>query len=259
MVEPVRRRRRPSAWPWTGRFAWTGAAILLTGCELTDRVFPDPVTEDGDELLSLWWGSSIAALVVALVVWGLIVFAVVRYRRGRGERRPSQSASNIPVEIVYTVIPIVIVAVLFAFSYRTQQDVTDTEPAPDLVVDVVAFQWQWRFVYPQGVTITGTYDEPPVMVLPVGKRVRFRLFTTDVIHSLWVPQFLTKRDMIPGIENEFDVVVEERGQWVGRCAEFCGLDHYRMTLAVRAVPPSEYETWLTERRLDDSRERAAGR
>ncbi len=259
MVEPVRRQHRRRARPWSGWVAWPLAAILLSGCELTDRVFPDPVTEDGDELLSLWWGSSIAALVVALIVWGLIVFAVVRYRGGHGRRQPSQSASNIPVEIVYTVIPVVIVAVLFAFSYRTQQDVTDTEPDPDLVVDVVAFQWQWRFVYPEGVTITGTYEDPPIMVLPTGRRVRFRLFTTDVIHSLWVPQFMTKRDMIPGIENEFDLVVEEPGQWVGRCAEFCGLDHYRMTLAVRAVPPPEYETWLTERRLDQGLERAAGR
>ncbi len=226
------------------------SSVLLIGCGLPDRTFPDAVTRDGDELLSLWWGSSIAALAVALFVWGLVAFAVVRYRhRRRDDRAPSQSSSNIPLEIAYTAIPLVIVAVLFGFSFAVQRQVTSTDVEPDLAVDVIGFQWQWQFRYPsEGITISGTDEDPAVLVLPVGQRVRLNLRTTDVIHSFWVPQFLTKRDMVPGVDNEIDLTVDEPGRWTGRCAEFCGLYHYRMNFEVRAVPPREYRSWVSETR-----------
>ncbi len=229
--------------------AFAAASLLLSGCQLTDRVFPDPVTRDGDELLSLWWGSSIAALAVALLVWGLIVLVVVLgYRRRRRRVEASQAESNIPIEIFYTAVPLVIVAILFAYSFQTQRHVTGTEGEPDLVVDVIGFQWQWQFRYPEdGVIVTGTYEDPGILVLPVGERVRLRLVTSDVIHSFWVPQFMTKRDMIPGVENEIDLIVDRPGEWTGRCAEFCGLDHYRMNFGVRAVPRVEYLRWVAER------------
>jgi cytochrome c oxidase subunit 2 len=96
--------------------------------------------------------------------------------------------------------------------------------------------------------VNGTQDQRPVLVLPVGRTVRFELEAADVIHSFWVPEFLTKKDLIPGVDNAIDVDVVEAGEWVGRCAEYCGFDHWRMTFDVRAVPADEYDAWVAEAR-----------
>lgn len=238
------------------RRAFGGAALLAAGgfltasCEGVPRFgAPQPVTGDGERILSLWQGSVLAALGVGAVVWGLIAWSVLRYRR-QADGLPSQKAHNVPIEIFYTATPILIVAVLFGFTVFTQQKVTAKAARPDVVVEVVGYQWQWQFRYPdEGVVVTGTAAEPrPTMVLPVGATVRFRLRTTDVIHSFWVPRFLKKLDMIPGLDNEMDVMVKDPGTFAGRCAEFCGLDHARMDFQVQAVSPAAYRTWLDQAR-----------
>lgn len=209
---------------------------------------PDPVTAEGDKVLDLWRGFHWVALGVGLLIWGLVLFSVLRYRR-RNDDLPSQSPYNIPVEVVYTVAPLLLVIGLFAFTVDIQQDVTAPAGDPDVVIDVVGFQWSWSFDYPEeGVTIESDGVTPPEMVLPVGSTVRFRLVSPDVIHSFWVPRFLVKRDLIPGVDNEIDVEVTEAGEWVGRCAEFCGIDHYRMNFSVSAVPPALYQAWLDDQR-----------
>ena len=123
--------------------------------------------------------------------------------------------------------------------------------APDVRIDVTGYQWQWKFDYPaEGVTIIGS-SEPgadPEIVLPVDSTIRFELETTDVIHSFWVPRFLTKRDLIPGVHNEVDVHTTATGTFDGRCAEFCGINHATMNFVVRVVPSAEYEQWITEHR-----------
>ena len=109
-----------------------------------------------------------------------------------------------------------------------------TVDQPDLVVEVVGFQWQWQFTYADsGIVVTGTPDGGlPVLVLPVDRTTRLDLRTTDVNHSFWVPRFLNKRDLIPGVDNAIDVTPTETGTYDGVCAEFCGLDHGRMRFAV---------------------------
>ena len=229
------------------------AALLAGGCARLPRFgAPDPVTEDGDRILSLWQGSVLAALAVGALVWGLLAWSVLRYRRTRQDL-PSQRAHNVPIELAYTLTPVLIVAVLFAFTVFTQEKVTAAAPKPDVVVEVVGYQWQWQFRYPdEGVVVLGTTEDPrPTMVLPVGATVRFKLRTTDVIHSFWVPRFLRKLDMTPGVDTEMDVVVEDPGIFPGRCAEYCGLDHARMDFRVEAVSPDAYRAWL-----DDQRRRA---
>lgn len=231
----------------------TGPAVLATSCEGVPRFgVPDPVTEDGERILSLWQGSVLAALAVGAVVWALIAWSVIRYRRRSGpdEGLPGQRSDNVPLEVLYTLIPIAIVAVLFAFTVFTQEKVTAKTAKPDVVVEATGYQWQWQFRYPdEGVVVTGTPEEPrPTMVLPVGATVRLRLRTTDVIHSFWVPRFLKKLDMIPGVDNEMDVKVEDPGVFPGRCAEYCGLDHARMDFKVEAVSPEAYRTWLDQQR-----------
>ncbi|HUR17326.1 MAG TPA: cytochrome c oxidase subunit II [Acidimicrobiales bacterium] len=223
-------------------------AVGSSGCGASRFWAPEPVTREGDRILRLWQGSTIAAICVGALVWGLIGYVVFKYRR-RDDNVPAQNPYNVPVEVVYTVAPILVVAVLFAFTFGTQRKVVSTSARPDLVVEVTGFQWQWQFHYPrEQITVTGTPGAVPTLVLPVGQTVRFRLQSTDVIHSFWIPRFLSKRDLIPGIDNEVQVQVKERGTWVGRCAEFCGLDHYKMSFSVRAVAPAEFRRWAAEQR-----------
>jgi cytochrome c oxidase subunit 2 len=229
---------------------------VLAGCSLPDFGAPEPKAEQGDGIFSLWQGFFVVAICVGLLVWGLLIFVMLRYRR-RDDEIPSQRQYNIPVEIAYTATPILLVAVLFGFSVATEDGATAVDPDPVARIEVVGFQWSWQFVYAEvdgtedgadAITITGAPGEPPEMVVPVGQPVVLSLVSNDVNHSFWVPDFLSKRDLIPGVENEITVTATEPGEYVGRCAEFCGLDHWSMNFSVRAVPEDEFDAWLDEQR-----------
>jgi cytochrome c oxidase subunit 2 len=201
-------------------------------------------TAQGREIEGLWVVFFWAAVAVAAVVYGLILWSVVRYRR-RSEDRPPQFRAHIPLEITYTLIPIAIVAVLFVLTFRVERTVESPVADPSARIHVHAFDWSWRFDYEgTGVSVVGTPDEPPEMVVPAGETVRITLTSTDVIHAFYVRDFLFKRDAIPGHPTSFDLTVEEPGTYAGQCAEFCGLDHYRMRFSVRAVPAPEFDRWL---------------
>ncbi len=229
------------------------AGLVAAGCGDASIGLPDRASDQADSIAGLWRGSLIAAAVVGALVWGLIIWAVVRYRR-RDDVVPDQNPYNIPIEILYTVVPIIIVGVLLYFTVLTQNDVNELAEEPDLTIEVVGFQWQWQFTYPsEDIVVTGdATGDLPEMVLPVGQTVRFDLEAPDVIHSFWVPEFLYKRDLIPGVENEIDVDVTEAGTYTGRCAEFCGLDHYKMNFTVRAVPEAEFEVWVAEQQATEA-------
>jgi cytochrome c oxidase subunit 2 len=225
------------------------APVALAGCGLVDHAGERGRSEQGRDIFDLWQGSVIAALVVGVLVWGLIAWAVIRYRR-RSDELPTQRQYIVPIEILYTAIPVVIVAVLFALSYRTQRDVDAVTSDPDLVIEVTGFQWQWQFHYvEEDITVTGLPAKPPVMVLPVDTTVRLVLTSPDVIHSFYVPDFLYKRDVIPGVENEVDVDVVDVGRYTGRCAEFCGLDHAKMTFEVDAVTMNDFREWVADQQI----------
>ena len=226
------------------------AAITAAGCDLPGFGAPDPKSEQGESVYSLWQGFFVASIGVGLLVWGLIIYSVIRFRR-RDDTIPSQKPYNIPVEVLYTVAPILAVAVLFGFSVAAEGDVTDLQPDPVAHIDVIGFQWSWQFEYvDEGVVVSGEPGEPPEMVIPVGRPVQLRLVSSDVAHSFWVPDFLSKRDLIPGIDNEISVTPTEIGSYVGRCAEFCGLDHWAMNYTVRVVDQDTYDAWLDERRAE---------
>ena len=233
----------------TARSRWALAGVVaalgLAGCG-GDYGLPDPATEDGETILGLWKGAVLAGLAVAALIWALVAWSILRYRR-RNDDRPSQTPYNIPLEIAYTVAPLVVVAVLFGFTMFVQEDVTGAETDPDLEVEVIGFQWSWEFRYRDlGVDVESTGEGDPVLVLPVGATVRFDLVAEDVNHSFWVPEFLEKRDLIPRVDNEIDVEVTRAGEWTGRCAEFCGLKHWAMRFGVRAVPQDEFDRWVRE-------------
>jgi cytochrome c oxidase subunit II len=223
-------------------------AVTLAACELPSFGAPDPKSEQGEDVYRLWQGFFVASIFVALLVWGLIGYSLIRYRR-RNDDLPDQRPYIIPLEIFYTATPIVVVAVLFGFSWITADAVTEVTDDPDVRVDVVGFQWGWQFAYPdEGFTVLGVSDQPPEMVLPVGRTAQLDLRATDVNHSFWVPDFLSKRDLIPGVDNDIDVTPTEPGEYIGRCAEFCGLDHWAMYFNVRVVEPDEYDDWLAEQK-----------
>lgn len=232
----------------------TSAALLLGACELPSLGAPDPASEQGEEIYDLyrWFGA--AAVGVGVFVTVLLAYVVVRYRR-RDDEIPSQKPYNIPVEVLYTVTPLLIVAVLFFFSVRTEAEVNDTVDDPDHRVEVIGFQWQWQFRYPDdGIVVTGTPDEGglPELVLPAFRTTRLDLRTTDVIHNFWVPRFLNKRDMVPGIDNEIDVTPTEVGVFEGVCAEFCGLDHVRMRFLLRVLEPEDFDRWIEQAAAEDA-------
>lgn len=238
--------------PWWRRFATAGVAagtaLLLAGCELPRFGAPDPASDEGEEVVRLWSGFFVAAVVVAALIWVLLAIVLIRYRRRAGDDDiPSQKAANIPLEIAYTVVPILTVAVLFTLSVRTEGRVTKVARDPAVQVEVIGFQWGWQFRYEdEGFTVDAAPGELPELVLPVDAATNLELVSTDVNHSFWVPDFLSKRDLIPGVDNEITVTPNTTGTYDGRCAEFCGLDHWRMAFEVRVVPLAEYRAWVAD-------------
>jgi cytochrome c oxidase subunit II len=245
---------------WVPRAA--GLAVLLvalTGCTndtFTRLGFPNPITKQGLVTLHLWQGSWIAGMAVACVVWGLILWAVIFHRKRRGDDRlPPQVRYNLPIEILYTAVPFVLIAVLFYYTARDEDYIDTLTSSSDVTVNVVGYQWSWQFSYPQYkldngsgvVTDNGVmYPGPlPVLELPTGETVRFNLTSPDVIHSFWIPEFLFKRDVIPGHPNHFEVTLTHTGTFVGHCSELCGLYHSRMLFTVKVVTPQQFQQWVT--------------
>ncbi len=238
------------------------AVLTLSGCELNNSFWrfgwPEGITDEAKVMRELWTGSVIAALVVGFAVWGLIFWSVLRHKR-RGDELPKQTAYNLPLEIVYTIIPFIIIAVLFFYTVVVQNRVQARSDNPDVTIAVNAFKWNWQFVYPETtdsnggtpVSTVGSSTEVPILVVPTDQTIRFEVASADVIHSFWVPEFLFKLDVIPGNENGrdnvFQVTVREQGAFVGRCAELCGTYHANMNFEVRAVSGEDYQAYLAAR------------
>ena len=205
---------------------------------------PDAVTTQAQALVGDWRLFLIAGLGVAAIVYGLILWPLLVSRR-KDDRLPPQFSKNTPLEITYTVIPLLIVAGLFVYSSRVEGQVEQLTPAPDQTVEVTAFRWSWRFVYPRyGIEVSGTPAQPPQLVLPAGETTRIDLTSADVNHAFWVPAFWFKRDAIRGIVNHFDLAPQRLGVYRGECAEFCGLDHAHMVFTVRVVSAAEFQQWM---------------
>ena len=246
----------------TGRFALAGLVLALaSGCQVNDLPrlgMPNPITVQGDRILHLWQGSWVAALAVGCLVWGLMIWAVIAYRK-RGDGVPPQLTYNISIEILYTVVPVIFVAFFFYFTARDENAINKLSSKPDVTVEVVGFQWDWQFNYLDSPKNTGAkilaqvtgdnaHGSPATLELPAGETVRFKLVSPDVIHAFWVPNFLFKRDVIPGRTNEFDVQIkpDKQGTYIGRCTELCGLNHDQMIFYVKVVPQATYQADLTK-------------
>jgi cytochrome c oxidase subunit II len=191
-----------------------------------------------------------------------LFYSMIRHRR-RNNELPKQTEGNVALEVTYTVIPLIIVVVLFVWGFKAQNIATKLVASPDLVVDVTGYQWNWNFNYPaNNVSVSGGIqtieDEStyPEMVLPVDKRVRFNLTAADVNHAFFVPGFLTKRDLIPGVHNSIEVTPNKTGEFVGHCAEFCGTNHAAMNFKVKVVPQSEFDQWVSTHQIQKGQQGA---
>jgi len=231
-----------------------GAAALLSGCgidqEQAFEIFglPEPASEQAVATGDLWVGTWVAALAVGALVWGLIAWASIVYRRKRHhDHLPEQVRYNIPIETLYTVVPLFIVAVIFFWTFQAADEVLAKTDDPDVEIGVVGQQWSWTFNYlDEDVYDVGTAVSAPQLYLPVNKTVQFTLNSPDVIHSFWVPSFYFKMDVIPGRTNSFQVTPNREGTYAGYCSELCGTYHSRMLFDVVVVSEEEYRAHLAE-------------
>ena len=237
--------------------------VALTGCsgqtqhEWSNLAMPDPATAEGEHIFLLWRWAWVAALATGAITWGLIFYAIWRFRRRSDDDVPIQTRYNLPLEIFYTIAPIVMVVVFFVHTERTQNLIREDVPPPDLTVYVVGQQWTWTFNYLPGGKVPTPGDQvlysvgeagtPPTLVLPVDKTVEFKLHSPDVIHDFGVPGFLEKMDVIPGpvkYDNHFSVTPTVIGDYRGKCYELCGVYHSRMLFNVKIVSEADYTAYL---------------
>jgi cytochrome c oxidase subunit II len=236
------------------------AGLVLSGCSPYDEsdlkrlALPVPASDRTDPVWDLWLGSWIAVLVVFVLVFGLMVYAMIRFRK-RDETPPSQIRYHLPLEVLYTIAPCIIVAVFFFHTVVAQNAILKEVKDPDHEIIVVGSKWQWAFdnmdekaVAGEDVFDVGTPADPANLYLPVNESVRFVLKSPDVIHSFWIPEFYFKLDVVPGKKpfNQFDVTPTREGTFTGRCAELCGLYHSRMIFKVHVVSRAEYDKHLNE-------------
>ncbi len=226
-------------------------AAFVAGCQTLDPLYPpQAVTEQGVSTRNLYDIVFAIAVAIFVLVEGLIIYAVVRYRRKPTDTElPPQIHGNNLVELIWTIIPTLIVAFLFVVSWQTLNTVDGRSSDVKIVqIRAVAARFQWTFEYlsPDGGQVLYTQIAPE-MYVPAGETVRLSLRSPDVIHAFYVPQFLFKRDVVPGKENVFDFKVEasDAGQaFNGQCAELCGTYHGAMRFTVHALAPADFDAWL---------------
>jgi cytochrome c oxidase subunit II len=228
---------------------WTSAFLAACSGDHPQTTFR-PVSEFGRSLNRLfantfWW-----TIGIMLLVELLIVIAMFKFREREGRPKPKQIHGNVKLEFLWTVIPAIIVLFIAIPTIQVTFE-TQRQPSEDaLIVEVIGHQWWWEYKYPEyGVT---TANE---LVLPVGRNIDLKMHSADVIHSFWIPRVGGKRDVNPQPRvgrgergprsNHLTFNIEEAGYFTGQCAEFCGMAHAIMRSAVIALPPTEFEQWVT--------------
>jgi cytochrome c oxidase subunit 2 len=232
---------------------------------------PEGASDKSGPAIEFWQWTWVAAMIIGVLVWGLIIFAAIRYRRRSDDEIPVQTRYNLPMEILYTVAPVIVVLVFFKFVVDTQNEETKAFADPQHTIRVVGQQWSWTFNYLDSEALggggsgdiaeceggdndacvyeVGTPAQLPTLYLPVGETIRFEFSSPDVVHDFWVPAFSYKIDVVPGRLNAFDLRPTREGTFAGKCAELCGTYHSRMLFNVEVVSAEEYAEQL--QRLQD--------
>ena len=231
--------------------------LLLTGCSNVSGLgFEEGVTSVNDQSLSLWQGAWIAAAVVGVFTLILILWPAIFHRGKKDDPSfPKQTQYNVPVEITYTLIPFLIVFVLFFYTSQAQSVITEKTDTYAHEITVEGFQWSWQFGYPDAgekAFITGTPEQTPTMVVPLGERIRYTLTATDVVHGFWIPAFMIQLQNLPGITNSLEFTANKLGEFPGRCNILCGRNHSQMLFKVKVVTPAEFDIFLSSLRGDQA-------
>jgi cytochrome c oxidase subunit 2 len=227
----------------------------------TNAGSPSGITTQDKWVRELWHISLYFAIPIAAIVLGGIFWCLLRYRARPEDpdgktRAPAQFQYHIPIEAAYTIIPLIIVAVIFGFMFNAENKVDSVSKTPAVKIDVEGFQWGWRFVYPNGHQQVGTVSNAldinsdanlPVLVMPENETVQLHVVSLDVVHTFYVKEFLFNRDLIPGINNVFDLNVTQTGTFEGQCKNICGQYHAYMRFLVTVMTPADYNAWYAQR------------
>jgi cytochrome c oxidase subunit 2 len=237
-----------------GLLGVTSTLALLSGCSLNSNDisgmgYPKNVSSVNDISLSLWQGAWIAAGVVGVITLILILWPAIFHRKNdekKGEF-PKQTQYNIPIEIVYTIIPFIIVAVLFYFTAIKESKIVDLKSPAQHEITVEGIQWSWQFGYPEAgknAVVTGTPENPPTLYMPQGESVRFTITSNDVVHGFWIPAFMIQMQNLPDRTNHIQFTANKLGTFPGRCNILCGRNHAQMIFKVKVVTPEQYQKYL---------------
>ena len=263
---PSKRRLR-----WVAIPVGIATAVALAGCSPTElHGFLPGFVEDGtaatnqtDRVAGLWVNSWIVLLAVGIITWALMGWAAVAYRRRKGQTGlPVQMRYNMPIEIFYTVIPLILVMGMFFFTARDQAEIETQWDDADVEITAIGKQWAFDFMYAgedddlsDAVWTMGVQAQPdaegnidteklPTLVLPVDQKVHISLQSRDVIHSFWIIDFLYKKDMYIGKDNSWSFIPTRVGEYAGKCAELCGEYHSMMLFNVKVVEQDEYDEYV---------------
>lgn len=230
-------------------FALLIPALFLTGCsKVSELGFPEGVSSVNDQSLSLWQGAWITAGIVGVGTLILILWPAV-FHRGKkdGPEFPKQTQYHIPIEIVYTIIPFIIVAVMFYYTAKKETAITAKSQNVMHQISVTGMQWSWQFAYPEAgpkAIVTGTPAQTPTLVVPLGERVRYTIISNDVVHGFWIPAFMIQMQNLPGVTNHLEFTANKLGEYPGRCNILCGRAHSQMIFTVKVVTPADYKAYL---------------
>ena len=257
-VRPIRNRR---LLRWVAFPLGLATTAALAGC--TQQQLQGWLPGDGKTTnhtgatVGLWVTSWIVLLIVGLITWGLIIWAAIAYRRRKGQTGlPVQLRYNLPIEVFYTIVPLVLVIGFFAFTARDQAIIETPTKNPDVTIEVFAKRWSWDFNYVKENTYSsgvqagfkpdGNIDTSnlPVLYLPLNKTVEIKIESRDVAHSFWIVDFLYKKDSIPGKTNYMYFTPTELGTYQGKCAELCGEYHSLMLFKVKVVSDADYQAYI---------------
>jgi len=276
---------------WAAVPAAASLVLFLSGCATSEAGDPArgylPGTADGvavtnhtNDIVGLWTTSWIVLLAVGVVSWGLLGYAAIAYRRRKNaEGLPVQLRYNMPIETLFTVVPLILVVGFFAFTAKTMANIEQPNN-PEYKVSVIGKQWSWDFGYQDATDINNSvYDTgvqlpdnvfnagsdafkantkdnmhiagEPVLYLVKDKRVEIDMRSRDVIHSFWVVDFLYKKDVFPGgtaETNHIYLTPTREGTYEGKCAELCGEYHSAMLFQVKVVSQAEYDQHVADLR-----------
>lgn len=235
-------------------------AIALSSCGIggLSPIFPNPVSPNGQDIYNTYIGISVPAIIIFIGVEAALLWVIIKYRRSRQPAGyvPPQVHGNVPLEIVWTVIPLIVVLAIAVYSFG--ELLKDFQPVSNEQLDVIVsgHQFGWTYEYLQyGITVgqEGTLqgDVTP-FVVPTHTLVKLRFHGQDVIHSWWVPAISGKTDAVPGYDNFSWLKIDQVGRWRGECAELCGAGHSTMQIIVQSMDMPDFMNWVDKQKASQT-------